>query len=62
MIADRKGGVRYSLRETLAGLDGGKLLLVHEIADISARDSRAIAIDPRERRIIASQPLALRCP
>jgi hypothetical protein len=54
--------VRYSLRGTVAGPGGGSLLLLNEIADVSARDSRATAVDPVNRRVIAAQPLALRCP
>jgi len=40
----------------------GVLVLVDEIADVSAGDSRATAIDVESRNIIAAQPLALRCP
>jgi hypothetical protein len=53
---------RYSLRGAVAGPDGGTLLLLHEIADVSPRDSRATAIDPETGRVVAAQPLALRCP
>jgi hypothetical protein len=65
MIPARGGGknpVRYSLRGTVAGPGGVPLLLVDEIADVSARDSRATALDPATRRVVAAQPLALRCP
>lgn len=62
MIARTNSGARYSLRGTVAGPGGGALLLVDEIADVSPRDSRATAIDPPTRRVVASQPLALRCP
>lgn len=55
-------GARYSLRGSVAGRDGDSFLLVDEIADVSARDSRATAVDPETRRIVAAQPLALRCP
>jgi hypothetical protein len=55
-------GVRYSLRGAVAGPGGGALLLVDEIAEVSPRDSRALAIDVEARRVIAAQPLALRCP
>lgn len=55
-------GVRYSLRGTVAGSGGGTLLLLHEIADVSVRDSRATAVDADTRRVVAAQPLALRCP
>ena len=54
--------VRYSLRGTVAGSGGGALLLLDEIADVSPLDSRATAVDPATRRIVAAQPLALRCP
>jgi hypothetical protein len=60
MIPRTIAGVRYSLRGTVAG--NGVLILVHEIADVSARDSRLTAIDVESRNIIAAQPLALRCP
>ena len=56
------GGKRYSLRGAVPGSAGSTLLLVHEIADVSVRDSRATAVDADTRRIVAAQPLALRCP
>lgn len=62
MIARTNSGVRYSLRGAVAGAEGGTLLLVDEIADVSPRDSRATAVDAATRRVIAAQPLALRCP
>ena len=62
MIARNSSGVRYSVRGTVAGPGGGTLLLLDEIADVSARDSRATAVDPATRRVVAAQPLALRCP
>ena len=55
-------GVRYSLRGAVAGPGGGRLLLLDEIADVSTRDSRATVVDPTTRRVVAAQPLALRCP
>jgi hypothetical protein len=54
--------VRYSLRGAVASSRGGALLLVDEIADVSPRDSRVTAVDPENRRVVAAQPLALRCP
>jgi len=36
--------------------------LLDEIADVAPRDSRANAVDVATRRLIAAQPLALRCP
>src|SRR5205823_6816881 len=45
--------VRYSLRGTVAGPGGGSLLLLEQIADVSLRDSRAIALDPATQRAIA---------
>ncbi len=60
-IARTNSGVRYSLRGAVAAAGGGALLLVDEIADVSASDSRATAIDATSRRVIATQPLALRC-
>lgn len=56
------GGKRYSLRGAVPGSAGSTLLLVNEIADVSVRDSRATAVDVDTRRIVAAQPLALRCP
>jgi hypothetical protein len=56
------GGQRYSLRGAVLGSAGSTLLLVDEIADVSVRDSRATAVDVDTRRIVATQPLALRCP
>ena len=56
------GGKRYSLRGAVPGSAGSTLLLVHEIADVAVRDSRATAVDVDTRRIVAAQPLALRCP
>lgn len=62
MMREGKSGVRYSLRGSVAGPAGSTYLLVNEIADVSARDSRATAVDPDTRRVVAAQPLALRCP
>jgi hypothetical protein len=56
-------GVRYSLRGRVGGgPGGGALLVIDEIADVSPRDSRATVVDPETRRVVAAQPLALRCP
>jgi hypothetical protein len=55
-------GVRYSLRGAIAGAGGGMLLLIDEFADVSSGDSRATAVDAATRRVVAAQPLALRCP
>ncbi len=57
-----KPGTRYSLRGAVAAPGGDRLLLLDEITDVSARDSRATAVDPATRRVMAAQPLALRCP
>jgi hypothetical protein len=57
----RDQGVRYSLRGAVSS-GNEALLLVDEIADVSARDSRVTAIDVTTRRVVAAQPLALRCP
>lgn len=62
MIREGRTGTRYSLRGSVAGPNGGAFLLVNEIADVSAPDSRATAVDPDTRRVVAAQPLALRCP
>jgi hypothetical protein len=60
MIPRTTAGVRYSLRGILAAY--GIIILVDEIVDVSPRDSRATAIDVDARRVVAAQPLALRCP
>jgi hypothetical protein len=39
-----------------------RLLLLDEITDGSAHDARATAIDAVTGRVVAAQPLALRCP
>ena len=62
MIPRTSTARRYSVRGTVSGPGGGTLLLLDEIADVSARDSRAMVLDPTSGRIIAAQPLALRCP
>jgi len=58
----RRPAVRYSVRGAVAGAGGGMVLLLDEIADVLVRDSRATAVDPVTRRVLAAQPLALRCP
>jgi hypothetical protein len=55
-------GARYSLRGAVAGPEGMRLLLLDEITDGSAHDARATAIDAVTGRVVAAQPLALRCP
>jgi hypothetical protein len=55
-------GTRYSLRGAVMAAGGNQLLLLDEITDVSARDSRATAVDLATRRVVAAQPLALRCP
>jgi hypothetical protein len=62
MIRRTNSGVRYSLRGAVTGHRGSRLLLVDEVADVSPRDSRATAVDVETRRVVAAQPLALRCP
>lgn len=64
MIPRTSPGRRYSVRGTVsgAGPGDGTLLLLDEIVDVSARESRATAVDPATRRVVAAQPLALRCP
>lgn len=62
MIPRASAGTRYSLRGALAGQGNEPLLLLDEIADDALRDSRATAVDAGTRRVIAAQPLALRCP
>ena len=55
-------GMRYSVRGWVAGRGGGTLLLIDQIADVSVSDSRATVLDAATRGVVASQPLALRCP
>lgn len=62
MMQPDEPGVRYSLRGVVAAPGGGHLLLVDEIADVRASDSRALAVDAETHDVIATQPLALRCP
>jgi hypothetical protein len=63
MMPPGRNGVRYSLRGTIGGLrEPAPLLLVHEVADVAARDSRATAVESGDGRVVAAQPLALRCP
>ena len=62
MMTRTSAGRRYSLRGALMGQGGEPLLLLDEIADVAPRDSRATAVDVASRRVIAAQPLALRCP
>jgi hypothetical protein len=62
MMSSGSGASRYSLRSAVAGEGNGVLLLLDEIADVSPRDSRATAVDPESGHVVASQPLALRCP
>jgi hypothetical protein len=54
---------RYVLRGVVAfPPEHGALLLVDAIFDVSPRASRSIVVDPRAPRVVATQPLALRCP
>jgi len=53
---------RYSLRGAVSGPRGMRLLLLDEIPDVSAYDARAMAVDAATGRVVAVQPLALRCP
>jgi hypothetical protein len=62
MMSSGSGASRYSLRSAVAGEGNGVLLLLDEIADVSPSDSRATAVDPESGRVVAAQPLALRCP
>jgi hypothetical protein len=57
-----KSPARYSLRGAVAGADDTRLLLLDEITDGSARNARATAVDATTGRVLAAQPLALRCP
>jgi hypothetical protein len=62
-MTSERGPSRYSLRGVVTGAGGDDaLLLLDEIADVAPRESRAAAVDPGSRRVIATQPLALRCP
>jgi hypothetical protein len=54
---------RYVLRGVVAlPPERGVLLLVDAIFDVSPRASRSFVVDPRARRVVATQPLALHCP
>jgi hypothetical protein len=55
------GAVRYALRGTARSPGSGELLLVDVVNDGSPDASRTLAVDSRQGRIIAAQPLALRC-
>jgi hypothetical protein len=64
--APLSGGVTSARRPVLRGATAGlrahhSLLIVDEMADVAAADSRTIVVDPGTRRLLASQPLALRC-
>lgn len=55
-------GVRYVLRGiVLYPPSDRELLLVDRIADVETRRALALVVDPWSRRLIAAQPLALRC-
>ena len=57
-----KPAARYSLRGAVTASRRTHLLLLDEIGDGSARDARATAVDAATGRVVATQPLALRCP
>lgn len=55
-------GVRYALRGVVVYPPTEReLLLVDRIADVEAGAARRLAVDPWQRRVVAAQPLALRC-
>jgi hypothetical protein len=60
MIPTGNAGVRYSLRAPVA--PGGVYVLIDEIVDVAASGSRATARNLESGDLVASQPLALRCP
>ncbi|HJS42746.1 MAG TPA: hypothetical protein VJ755_04695 [Gemmatimonadales bacterium] len=60
MIPRTSHDVRYSLRAPVA--PGGSFVVIDEIADVSAGASRTTARDLASGGIVATQPLALRCP
>ena len=54
---------RYVLRGAVAfPPEHGVLLVIDAIFDVSPRASRSFVVDPRTRRVVAAQPLALHCP
>jgi hypothetical protein len=55
------GALRYVLRGRVAYPPVGSLLLVDQIDDVRARNSRTLIIDPASGRLLATQPLALAC-
>jgi hypothetical protein len=55
------GPVRYALRGTAFHPGSGELLLVGVVDDAAPDASRILAVDTRRGRVIAAQPLALRC-
>ncbi|MGH7567425.1 MAG: hypothetical protein ACREL9_00430 [Gemmatimonadales bacterium] len=67
-LVRRPGGTRYVLRGAVAYPPAaGELLLVDRIADVAPADSRALVVEPERggtgggARVVAAQPLALRC-
>ncbi len=65
-LVRRPGGTRYVLRGAVAYPPAaGNLLLVDRVADVAPAESRALVVEPERRgsgaRVIATQPLALRC-
>jgi hypothetical protein len=61
--AGRPAPPRYVLRGAVAfPPEHGVLLLIDAIFDVSPRASRSFVVDPRTRRVVATQPLALHCP
>jgi hypothetical protein len=60
MIPRTSREVRYSLRGVVSG--NGTFILVDEVVDVSAQNSRLTAVDVATRDVFAAQPLALRCP
>lgn len=55
-------GVRYVLRGVVQHPGAGReLLLVDRIDDVDLDAARRLVVDPWSRRVLAAQPLALRC-
>lgn len=57
-----RDGVRYVLRGVVRyPVSGRDLLLIDRIDDVDLDAAREMVVDPKSRRVLAAQPLALRC-
>ena len=60
-VERRTGALRYVLHGRVAYPPSGALLLIDQIDDVRARDSRVLIVDPGSGQLLATQPLALTC-